>query len=160
MFVGTLYPLALEAVTGEKISVGAPFFNLTFGPLFVALMFVIPFGPLLAWKRGDLLGVAQRLMTAFAIGITAVAITFAIKGSHSDTRAVRRRPCSICNARRADRFSGDALVFFDCHSQPFVSVPPDCHARPGALRSRTLALLCPCLALSARVLGARNASSR
>jgi cytochrome c-type biogenesis protein CcmF len=83
VFVGTLYPLALEAVTDEKISVGAPFFNLTFGPLFVALMFVIPFGPLLAWKRGDLLGVAQRLMTAFAIGITAVAITFAIKGSHS-----------------------------------------------------------------------------
>ena len=55
VFVGTLYPLALEAVTDEKISVGAPFFNLTFGPLFVALMFVIPFGPLLAWKRGDLL---------------------------------------------------------------------------------------------------------
>ena len=83
VFVGTLYPLALEAVTDEKISVGAPFFNLTFGPLFVALMFVIPFGPLLAWKRGDLLGVAQRLMTAFVIGIAAVAITFAIKGSHS-----------------------------------------------------------------------------
>src|SRR5215510_12615460 len=34
-FFGTLYPLALEALTGEKISVGAPFFNATFGPLFV-----------------------------------------------------------------------------------------------------------------------------
>ena len=34
VFVGTLYPLALEAITGEKISVGAPFFNATFGPLF------------------------------------------------------------------------------------------------------------------------------
>ena len=65
VFVGTLYPLALEAFTGAKISVGAPFFNLTFGPLFVALMFAMPFGPLLAWKRGDVLGVAQRLMTAF-----------------------------------------------------------------------------------------------
>ena len=80
VFVGTLYPLALEAITGEKISVGAPFFNLTFGPLFVALMFVIPFGPLLAWKRGDLLGVAQRLMTAFAIGIAAIAIAFVGEG--------------------------------------------------------------------------------
>ncbi len=83
VFVGTLYPLALEALTGEKISVGAPFFNLTFGPLFVALMFVIPFGPLLAWKRGDLFGVAQRLMTAFAIGIVAVAIAFAVQGGQS-----------------------------------------------------------------------------
>ena len=83
VFVGTLYPLALEALTGEKISVGAPFFNLTFGPLFVALMFVIPFGPLLAWKRGDLFGVAQRLMTAFAIGIVAAAIAFAVEGGQS-----------------------------------------------------------------------------
>src|SRR6476660_5727884 len=83
VFVGTLYPLALEALTGEKISVGAPFFNLTFGPLFVALMFVIPFGPLMAWKRGDLFGVAQRLMTAFAIGIVAVAIAFAAEGGQS-----------------------------------------------------------------------------
>jgi cytochrome c-type biogenesis protein CcmF len=83
VFVGTLYPLALEAFTGGKISVGAPFFNLTFGPLFVALMFAMPFGPLMAWKRGDLLGVAQRLMTAFGIGLVAVAAAFAIKGGVS-----------------------------------------------------------------------------
>ena len=42
VFVGTLYPLALEALTGDKISVGAPFFNLTFVPLVV---------PLLCWCR-------------------------------------------------------------------------------------------------------------
>ncbi len=83
VFVGTLYPLALEAFTGAKISVGAPFFNLTFGPLFVALMFAMPFGPMLAWKRGDLLGVAQRLMTAFGIGLVAVAAAFALKGGSS-----------------------------------------------------------------------------
>src|SRR3954466_9116093 len=62
VFFGTLYPLALEALTGDKISVGAPFFNLTFGPLFLPLLIAAPFGPLLAWKRGDLLGVAQRLL--------------------------------------------------------------------------------------------------
>jgi cytochrome c-type biogenesis protein CcmF len=44
VFVGTLYPLALEALTGEKISVGAPFFNLTFGPLFIPLLLAVPFG--------------------------------------------------------------------------------------------------------------------
>jgi len=80
VFVGTLYPLALEALTGTKISVGAPFFNLTFGPLFVALMFGMPFGPLLAWKRGDLLGVAQRLMTAFGVSLAVIAIAFALEG--------------------------------------------------------------------------------
>jgi cytochrome c-type biogenesis protein CcmF len=83
VLTGTLYPLALEALTGTKISVGAPFFNLTFGPLIVALMFATPFGPLLAWKRGDLYGVAQRLMAAFAIGLAAVAIAFWIEGGNS-----------------------------------------------------------------------------
>jgi cytochrome c-type biogenesis protein CcmF len=77
VFIGTLYPLALEVVTGEKISVGAPFFNLTFAPLFVPLMVAVPFGPLLAWKRGDLLGAAQRLMAAGAVALIAVAVLWA-----------------------------------------------------------------------------------
>ena len=83
VLTGTLYPLALEALAGTKISVGAPFFNLTFGPLFATLMLAMPFGPLLAWKRGDLLGVAQRLMAAFAIGLAAIAAAFWIEGGNS-----------------------------------------------------------------------------
>src|SRR5205823_1083192 len=79
VFVGTLYPLALEALTGDKISVGAPFFNLTFGPLFVPLLIAVPFGPLLAWKRGDLLGAGQRLLAAVALGVVALAAVFAIQ---------------------------------------------------------------------------------
>jgi cytochrome c-type biogenesis protein CcmF len=79
VFVGTLYPLMLEAITGEKISVGAPFFNATFGPLFVPVLIAVPFGPLLAWKRGDLLGVAQRLLWAFAMAVLAMAAVFAIQ---------------------------------------------------------------------------------
>jgi cytochrome c-type biogenesis protein CcmF len=80
VFVGTLYPLALEALTDEKISVGAPFFIATFGPLFIPLLLAMPFGPLLAWKRGDLPGVAQRLFAAAAIGLVGIAATFAIAG--------------------------------------------------------------------------------
>jgi cytochrome c-type biogenesis protein CcmF len=77
VFVGTLYPLALEVVTGDKISVGAPFFNLTFAPLFVPLMIAVPFGPLLAWKRGDLLGAAQRLTAAGIAALLAFAVLWA-----------------------------------------------------------------------------------
>jgi cytochrome c-type biogenesis protein CcmF len=77
VFVGTLYPLALEVMTGEKISVGAPFFNLTFGPLFVPLLVAVPFGPLLAWKRGDLLGAAQRLVAAGIAALCVVAVVWA-----------------------------------------------------------------------------------
>jgi cytochrome c-type biogenesis protein CcmF len=79
VLVGTLYPLVLEALTGDKISVGAPFFNATFGPLFVPILIAMPFGPLLAWKRGDLLGVAQRLTAAAAMAAIAVAAVLAVK---------------------------------------------------------------------------------
>jgi cytochrome c-type biogenesis protein CcmF len=77
VFVGTLYPLVLEVLTGDKISVGAPFFNLTFGPLFVPLLVALPFGPLLAWKRGDLLGAAQRLTAAGIVALVVIALVWA-----------------------------------------------------------------------------------
>jgi len=79
VFTGTLYPLALEALTDAKISVGPPFFNATFGPLFIPLMLVMPFGPLMGWKRGDLLGAAQRLLAAAMVAAVAVAAAFALE---------------------------------------------------------------------------------
>jgi len=79
VFVGTLYPLALEALTGAKISVGPPFFNATFAPLFLPLLLAMPFGPLLGWKRGDLYGAAQRLTAAAFIAAVAIAATFAVQ---------------------------------------------------------------------------------
>src|SRR6185312_1099313 len=64
VLVGTLYPLILEGLTGKTISVGAPFFSLTFGVVMAPLLIVLPFGPFLAWQRGDLVAVTQRLAGA------------------------------------------------------------------------------------------------
>jgi cytochrome c-type biogenesis protein CcmF len=77
VFVGTLYPLGLEVLTSDKISVGAPFFNLTFAPLFVPLLVAVPFGPLLPWKRGDLLAAAQRLTVAGIAALLVIAMLLA-----------------------------------------------------------------------------------
>ena len=71
VLVGTLYPLALEALTGDKITVGPPFFNFTVGVVFLPLFLAMPAGQMLAWKRGDLLGAAQRLVFALGIGVLA-----------------------------------------------------------------------------------------
>jgi cytochrome c-type biogenesis protein CcmF len=78
VLVGTLYPLALESATGEKISVGAPYFNMTFGPLMLPLLLALPFGPFLAWKRGDAYAAAQRLFVAVLAAIAVVAIGYAV----------------------------------------------------------------------------------
>ncbi len=79
VLVGTLYPLLLETLTGDKISVGAPFFNLTFGLLMAPLLVAMPFGPMLAWKRGDLLGAFQRLYVAAGLALVAAVILFYIQ---------------------------------------------------------------------------------
>ncbi len=74
VLIGTLYPLALETVTGEKVSVGAPYFEATFVPIMVPMVVALGVGPLLAWKRGDLAGAFGRLwaaaMAAAGIGLS------------------------------------------------------------------------------------------
>jgi cytochrome c-type biogenesis protein CcmF len=75
VFLGTLYPLFLDAVGGPKLSVGFPFFNRTFAPMMVPLVIAVGIGPMLAWKRGDLLGALQRLWVAYIA--TAVLTEFA-----------------------------------------------------------------------------------
>ena len=82
VLVGTLYPLVLDALTGRTISVGAPFFDLTFGTLMVPLLILVPFGPFLAWKRGDLVAVTQRLAGAAVLALVAAIALFTATGAH------------------------------------------------------------------------------
>ncbi len=78
VFVGTLYPLLLEGLTGAKISVGPPFFNMTFIPLMLPLLIALPFGPFMPWKRADLQAVAPRLLAAVVLGLIALVATMAV----------------------------------------------------------------------------------
>jgi cytochrome c-type biogenesis protein CcmF len=78
VFLGTLYPLFLDAVGGGKVSVGAPYFNATFVPIMVPLVAAMAVGPLLAWKRGDLAGALGRLKFAFAAAVAVTLATFAL----------------------------------------------------------------------------------
>ena len=78
VLLGTLYPLIRQALSGEAISVGPPYFNLTFAPLMAALAILLPAGPLLAWKRGDARGVAQRLWVAALVALGCGLLTLAL----------------------------------------------------------------------------------
>ena len=76
VFLGTMYPLFLDALTGEKVSVGAPYFNATFGPIMVPLIAAMAVGPMLPWKRADLAGALARLQFAFAAAVVVALITW------------------------------------------------------------------------------------
>jgi cytochrome c-type biogenesis protein CcmF len=72
VFVGTLYPLFAEAVSGDKLSVGPPYFNATAGPLTLVLIIVMALGPVSRWRRDELKAVISRV--ALPVLITALAL--------------------------------------------------------------------------------------
>ena len=80
VFVGTLYPLALDALTQgqQKISVGPPYYALTFAPIFFALLLLVPFGPQLGWRRGDLKASLRNLAPALGLALIAAVAVLAV----------------------------------------------------------------------------------
>jgi len=66
VFLGTIYPIVLAAF-GTKISVGAPFFEVFFAPIFIALMIALPFGPRLSWRRGNLRAALRTLLVCLVV---------------------------------------------------------------------------------------------
>ncbi len=71
VLIGTLYPLLAQALGGGLISVGPPFFNLAFAPLMAVTLIALPFGPLLAWRRGDMKAASGALWLAGAAALGA-----------------------------------------------------------------------------------------
>ncbi|HEY1751328.1 MAG TPA: heme lyase CcmF/NrfE family subunit [Caulobacteraceae bacterium] len=78
VLIGTLLPLIRAAIDGTPISVGAPYFNLTFTALLAPALIALPAGPLLAWKRGDLPAALRRLWLAAVIALAAALATFGL----------------------------------------------------------------------------------
>jgi cytochrome c-type biogenesis protein CcmF len=77
VFLGTLYPLFVEAVSGEKLSVGAPYFNAVAGPLALILAVLVAIGPLLHWRR-ERGPVLARLRLPALLGASTLAITIIV----------------------------------------------------------------------------------
>ena len=80
VFIGTMYPLFLDAITGEKVTVGPPFFNATFVPLMVPLVVVMAIGPMMPWKRADLAGTLARMKVAAIVTVAVALLTLYLSG--------------------------------------------------------------------------------
>ena len=80
VMAGTLYPLILEGINGAKISVGAPYFNATAGPLALALMLLMAAGPLLRWRRDLPRLLLDRLAPAVFIAAAALLLLALLAG--------------------------------------------------------------------------------
>ncbi|MBI2490999.1 MAG: hypothetical protein HYV94_02685 [Candidatus Rokubacteria bacterium] len=78
VFFGTVFPLLSEAVRGVKVSVGAPFFNQVNVPLFLALIFLMGVGPLIAWRRASPENLRRNFLWPVVMGLLAAAAAFAL----------------------------------------------------------------------------------
>ncbi len=76
VFFGTVFPLLAEAVRGQKVSVGAPFFNLVNIPLFLSLLFLMGIGPLIAWRRASPDNLRRNFLWPVVAGVVAAAVFF------------------------------------------------------------------------------------
>jgi cytochrome c-type biogenesis protein CcmF len=79
VFLGTFYPLIIDMITNDKISVGPPFYNMTFVPILTPLLLAIVVGPVLKWKRDDLRPALERLrrpaIAAVAVFVLVLVLT-------------------------------------------------------------------------------------
>jgi cytochrome c-type biogenesis protein CcmF len=79
VFFGTVFPLLSEAARGVKVSVGAPFFNQVNVPLFLALIFLMGIGPLIAWRRASWDNLKRNFLVPIVVGAVA-ALVFRLAG--------------------------------------------------------------------------------
>jgi cytochrome c-type biogenesis protein CcmF len=86
VFLGTFYPVFIDVLNGDKISVGPPYYNMTFVPLFIPLLVLVAFGPVLNWKRDTARAALMRLrwpvlITIVVAGLGAVVFGLAKLGA-------------------------------------------------------------------------------
>jgi cytochrome c-type biogenesis protein CcmF len=80
VFLGTFYPLVIDMIGTDKISVGPPFYNRTFAPLTAPLLVAMALGPALKWERDELFAAFAKLKYALAAAVAALAATLAFGG--------------------------------------------------------------------------------
>ncbi|MDA8390380.1 MAG: heme lyase CcmF/NrfE family subunit [Gammaproteobacteria bacterium] len=74
VLLGTLYPLFLQALSGARISVGPPYFDLVMVPIFLVMLVVMGLGPLVSWRKANLDRLKGRVAVPLVLGILAAGL--------------------------------------------------------------------------------------
>jgi cytochrome c-type biogenesis protein CcmF len=82
VLLGTLYPLALEALTQTKLTVGAPYFNTVMVPIFLVVVLLMAIGPLVPWRKANVVRLKQHLLVPALVGIAVVIVMSVFLGGY------------------------------------------------------------------------------
>lgn len=77
VFLGTIFPILSEAVTGNKILVGPPYFNRVNVPIALVLIFLMGVGPLISWRKASFKNLLKNFLTPVILGILTVIVLMA-----------------------------------------------------------------------------------
>jgi len=80
VFMGTIFPLLAEAVTGAKVSVGTPYFNWVSVPILLVTLLLMGAGPLVPWRRGSWAVLSRLLRGPAAVALGASLVTWLAAG--------------------------------------------------------------------------------
>jgi len=83
VFLGTIYPLIVEALTNNKISVGEPYYNSTVIPIMIPAILVMGIGPLLSWGKGNISKTIKKIFPSFLLATLMTVSIFLIYKSYS-----------------------------------------------------------------------------
>ncbi len=84
VLVGTLYPLFLEALTGGKVTVGAPYYNQVMPPLMLGIILLMGIGPLIPWRRASAARLRKDFLlpSGFAFAASAAALALGVREAY------------------------------------------------------------------------------
>ncbi len=83
VFLGTIYPLLIEALTNNKISVGEPYYNSTVIPIMMPAILVMGIGPILSWGKENKIVIIKKIIPSILLTLIATAFIFFIYQSFS-----------------------------------------------------------------------------
>jgi len=83
VFLGTIYPLLIEALTNNKISVGEPYFNSTVIPIIIPVILIMGVAPIMSWGKSEKLNFLKKTIPCITITLFMSALFFLIYRSFS-----------------------------------------------------------------------------
>ena len=83
VFLGTIYPLLVEALTDNKISVGEPYYNSTVIPIMIPAILVMGIGPILGWGKENKSKILKKIFPSILLTAIMTIFIFFIYQSYS-----------------------------------------------------------------------------
>lgn len=78
VLLGTVFPIFVEATTGARVTVGAPFFDAITLPVWMLVLLLMGIGPLLPWRRAEGQTLRSNLTIMTVVGVLAAVVAFAL----------------------------------------------------------------------------------